>query len=173
MNLQDISLIFEYNSWANARVMAACEGLEPAQFTIHILKTHGSIRHTLVHVLDAEYSWRDLLQHGTFAPELAEADFADARALSTRWHAEETSLLAFLASLTDADMNRVVRYVSDQGEVRDRIMWHCLLHVVNHGTQHRSEAAMLLTECGQSPGDLDFTVFLRARSATHAASSRP
>ena len=43
---------------------------------------------------------------------------------------------------------------------RDRILWHCLYHVVNHGTQHRSEAAALLTDYGSSPGDLDFTLFL-------------
>jgi uncharacterized damage-inducible protein DinB len=36
-----------------------------------------------------------------------------------------------------------------------------LAHVVNHGTQSRSEAAVLLTEYGQSPGDLDLILFLR------------
>ena len=36
-----------------------------------------------------------------------------------------------------------------------------LAHLANHGTQHRSEAAMLLTSYGYSPDDLDLIVFLR------------
>ena len=51
-------------------------------------------------------------------------------------------------------------YTTGEGEQRERVLWHCLLHVVNHGTQQRSEAAALLTEYGSSPGQLDFTVFL-------------
>jgi uncharacterized damage-inducible protein DinB len=34
-------------------------------------------------------------------------------------------------------------------------VWQMLLHLANHGTQHRSEAALLLTGAGRSPGDLD------------------
>ena len=37
--------------------------------------------------------------------------------------------------------------------------WQALAHVVNHGTQHRSEAAALLTAAGRSPGELDMIVY--------------
>jgi uncharacterized damage-inducible protein DinB len=37
---------------------------------------------------------------------------------------------------------------------------------VNHGTQHRSEAAALLTEAGLSAGDLDLIDYLDEASET-------
>ena len=38
-----------------------------------------------------------------------------------------------------------------------------ILHVVTHGIQHRSEAAVSLTGYDQSPGELDFDLFLKMK----------
>ncbi|MGZ9221207.1 MAG: DinB family protein [Anaerolineales bacterium] len=40
------------------------------------------------------------------------------------------------------------------------MLWHAMAHLVNHGTQHRSEAAAMLTDFGHSPGDVDMLYFL-------------
>jgi uncharacterized damage-inducible protein DinB len=32
-------------------------------------------------------------------------------------------------------------------------------HIANHGTQHRSEVAAMLTEAGHSPGDIDMLFY--------------
>jgi uncharacterized damage-inducible protein DinB len=39
------------------------------------------------------------------------------------------------------------------------------LHQVNHATQHRSEAALLLTRFGYSPGWLDLLVYVDEQSS--------
>ena len=171
MNIQDIHLLYEYNYWANKRILAASANITQERFLASGSFPYGGLRGTLVHALDSEWSWRHLIESIGLASEskefdwanwseLKEADFPTIDVLETRWREEETAMRAYLANLSDSDMEGHLRYTTDTGIKRDRILWHCLLHVVNHGTQHRSEAAALLTEYGHSPGDLDFTVFL-------------
>ena len=73
---------------------------------------------------------------------------------------EEQAMRAYLNGLTDEDVEGHKKYIADNGEPRDRILWHCLYHVVNHGSQHRSEAAAILPTFNATPADLAFPVFL-------------
>ncbi len=177
MHTHEIQLFYEYNYWADRRILSACHKVSRAQFVAPPGPGTGwgSLRATLVHTLDSEWSWRRSFQKhfvpldqqkGAGEPslwdaqELTEADLPSLEALQERWQAEEGEMRAYLAGLSDEDLDGLVRYRIPEGIVRERVLWHCLLHVVNHGTQHRSEAAVLLTSYGQSPGGLDFTWFL-------------
>jgi len=163
MRVQEVLTLYEYNYWASERILAAAERVSQEQWSAPSPHSFGSLRRTLLHTLDTEFGWRMRCQHNQSTPDLSEADFPALDMMKQRWQDEETAMREYLASLQDDDLNGLLRYTTDEGEKRERVLWHCLLHIVNHGTQHRSEAAALLTEYGSSPGDLDFTVFLNEK----------
>lgn len=120
----------------------------------------GSLHSTLLHTLDTEFGWRMRCQYNQSTPDLSAAEFPNLDLIKRRWDEEATAMRAYLADMSDDDLDGLIHYTTDSGAKRERVLWHCLLHVANHGTQHRSEAAALLTEYGSSPGDLDVTEFL-------------
>ena len=69
--------------------------------------------------------------------------------------------MSFVENVGEEALNNIVHYQRTGGEARKNILWHLMVHLVNHGTQHRSEAAAILTSFGHSPGDIDFIVYLR------------
>jgi uncharacterized damage-inducible protein DinB len=162
VNTRDILTIYDYNNWATHRILAASAHVSAEQFQVQSGHSLGSLRGTLVHTLDSECAWRMLLQHNTldYFRAIKEEDFPTFNILQERWKEEEQLMREYLLTLTDEDLNGMIRYTTGEGEKRERVLWHCLLHVVNHGTQHRSEAAAILTDYGHSPGGLDFTAFL-------------
>jgi len=162
MRIADIRTLYDYNSWANARILDAAARVPAELFTTAALGT-CRLYDTLEHILVAESIWR--LRWLGVAPESVEFpdSFPTLAALRARWSEEDQQLYAFLDRLNDTDMDRTLTYQRGELGADTRTLWHLLLHVVNHGTQHRSELAMLLTELGHSPGDLDFTVFVREK----------
>ena len=162
MNKQDIQLMYEYNCWANARVLGAAAKLTEAQYRAPGNYPHGGLRGTLIHALFAEWVWRTRWE-GT-APDwryrMNPEDFPTVASLQARWAEEEKKLMAFVAALTDDKLKTEFEYTSTEGGHHRRVLWETMAHMVNHGTQHRAEAAAMLTEAGHSPGDLDLIVFL-------------
>ncbi len=168
MKQSDIAMIYDYNYWANSRILDAASKVTAEQFTTRKSFPFGSLRGTLVHIMDAEYGWRTLFERAPEserweAAELLQRDFPALESIKRRWHEEEDAMRVYLAGLNDDSMTEIVSYLTDEGNKRERALWHCLIHVANHGTQHRSEAAAMLTEFGASPGELDFTIFLNER----------
>ncbi len=162
MKKADVLTLFEYNYWANQLILRAAAGVSPEQFLAPARLSFGSLRGTLVHVYGTEHLWRLRCQEGISPSALpAESNFANLDALRQAWEQEEQLMRAFLASLSDDDLQRPLHYTTTRGIAYDNLLWQILAHVVNHGTQFRSEAGVALTGFGHSPGDVDFIFFIR------------
>jgi uncharacterized damage-inducible protein DinB len=162
MNLADLTTLYNYNYWANRRILRAAEGLTVEQFVAPHDLSWGSICDVLVHTMSAEWVWRMRCQeHRSPSALLDPAQFPTLETLTTRWDEEERAMRGYLASLDEAALSQPLAYVSTAGRPFSGTLWHILMHVVNHGTQHRAEVAHILTQLGHSPGDIDMILFAR------------
>ena len=160
MNKQDILTLYRYNQWSTARILNCAAKVTQEQFLAPASFPHGGLRSTLVHALFAEWIWRNRWEGTSPTIRLKPEDFPDLEALRARWLEEEGKLMAFVDGLTDEKLNSKISYKSTKGEPFERVLWQMMAHVVNHGTQHKTEAAAMLTEFGHSPGDIDMIYYL-------------
>lgn len=160
MNKQDIQFLFQYNQWSTKKIMDAASQLTPAQFLAPADFPQGGLRGTLTHTLFAEWIWRNRWEGTSPTFRLKAEDFPTFESLRTRWAEEEKQLLAFVDGLTDERLNYSFDYTSTEGTRHTRILWQTMAHLVNHGTQHKTEAAAILTGYSRSPGDIDLIWYL-------------
>jgi uncharacterized damage-inducible protein DinB len=147
----DIRYLFDYDRWATHLVVDAAIGIDETTWAAPNAIGERGLGGILVHALGAHQRWRHGLSGGSDpfpAPE--EEPLPTVEALRAAWEDEWGRMDAWLARLDDATMN-----MSEGGVT----LWQALAHVVNHGTQHRSEAAALLTAGGRSPGEIDMIFY--------------
>ena len=163
MNISDIELFYDYNCWVNQLLLNKASELSPEQLIQPTSFSWGNLQGTLVHILDSEYVWRNLCTYNRFTGRLTDGEeFPTLESIANYWKKEEKEMYAYLNTLQDSDMENIVRYEVEEG-VRERVLWHCLVHMINHGTQHRGECAAMLTDFGQSPGSIDFSLYMNIR----------
>jgi uncharacterized damage-inducible protein DinB len=159
MFLDAVKRLYGYQDTMMQHVLDTAEELSPDEFTTVVIKGQPSVQHTFVHACDAHIChlafWDgSLSREESFAREFPTADYPDVASVRVFWNQIQAQTDAFLATLgVDSDLERVDP--RDAANGKDRKLWEMMLHVVNHGTQHRSEVAMMLTKLGHSPGDLD------------------
>jgi len=164
MIIELIQTLYHYSGWANQRILDTASKGTAEQFLAEVGVSYGSLRDTLVHIMSSQWMWL-MRWTGTSPRSRLEADeYPDLASIRARWGEIEADSRQFLSELTPARLGGVIDYLTIEGEPRSYPLWQLMLQQVNHATQHRSEAAVMLTQFGHSPGDLDFVVYLRQHS---------
>ena len=167
MSLEVIQLQYQYNAWANQRVLDTAAQLTPEQLRQKSSASFESIFDTLVHTMSAQWIWLSRWQGTSPTVMIDPHDFADLTAVRERWNQIEQDTQAFVAQLDEATfMQTEVAYTNTKGQSFSYPLWQLMLHQVNHATQHRSEVAAVMTQLGHSSGWLDLIMYLNLQKET-------
>jgi uncharacterized damage-inducible protein DinB len=155
MNPDEIRFLFGYDRYATERVLAVLEGIDPNVWGEPNVVGERGLGAILVHHLGSSQRWRHGFQQTGEEPEPELEPLLTVDELRERWAIEWEAVDVWLSALTAGFLAHL-----DEGIP----VWQLLVHMVNHGTQHRAEAAALLSAQERSPGDLDLFDWAEAQA---------
>lgn len=159
MNKKDFQILYDFNRWANGRVLDAAAKLTVEQYTRDLPNSFRSVRDTLTHILGAEWVWLHRWK-GTSPKAFHDpADFPTVEALRARWMEVEREQTEFVNNLTEEALTTKITYVNVKGETWTYALWQMLQHLVNHSTYHRGQITTMLRQLGTEAVATDFLLF--------------
>lgn len=165
--------IYEHSRFANGRLLDQAEKLSDAELDTERPGMFGSIRTTLQHMMQAQHGWLRRVQGLDPVAPWADEAFPTITDLRNQWDELDAETLAYVATLTDDQLLERLAMRSWRGWVMDAPRWQALVHQAFHQHQHRGELAMVLTNLGHSPGELDaFDWFEEAGTAVDMTPGR-
>jgi len=167
MTQDDIQLLYEYDRWANNRVLQAASTLSAEEFRRDLGGSFPSVRDTLVHIVGSEWSWltywkerspssaflEDVWtrQDALFSPNA----FPDLAAVQLKWAEIEREQMEFVDHVTNETLGRVLPVRATQISLA-----HLMQHLANHSTYHRGQVALMMRQLAAEPVATDFALFL-------------
>jgi uncharacterized damage-inducible protein DinB len=144
---------FRHNAMMNQRLMEACRQLSPEQLDATATGTYGSVGATLVHIANSQEGYAARLLAAQRPERLPEDPFPGFEALAERF-VSGNARLEEAAKRAGED-----RKVQVTGDDPPGTWWMpvslFLLQAINHGTEHRSQVATILTQLGMEPPEMD------------------
>ncbi|MFW5709725.1 MAG: DinB family protein [Chloroflexota bacterium] len=155
-----VSQQIDYNYWAHRRVWAYVSKLTDDQYAQPLDYSQGSIHQQVVHTMWAEDIWfariSDLPQ-----PSYSAADFKDRAAVRAKWDAIEMQVRKMVRQFDDDQLIAPVSYQNSKGETFEQTVLQIILHLVNHGTDHRAQTLAMMHVLGAETVPQDLIYFYR------------
>jgi uncharacterized damage-inducible protein DinB len=167
MTKDDVQLLYEYDRWANNRVLQAASSLNAQQFTRDLGGSFRSVRDTLVHIISGEWGWLTYWKEPFYSSEFLTdlwnrqdvlfdpIAFPNVAVVQSKWTEVENEQIAFVSCLTNVSLQRMLPYRATQLSLA-----HLMQHLANHSTYHRGQIALMMRQLDAQPLATDFHVFL-------------
>jgi len=145
MNSNEIITIFDYNFWAFDRVWECISQISDEQFLEEIDYSTGSIRNIVFHIMSGNRIWMSILRGTEFPPRLVIEDFDTYSKTKSKWDELKLEFLNNLNSLNPEQLDGMIDWeLLSHGLKSTNSRREILLHLANHGTDHRAQILAIL-----------------------------
>lgn len=159
MNANAFRHFYEYHFTENRKIWDSyIASLPYEQFIQDVGYSHGSVREQIIHLMSVDEVWFSELQGVEPSESLASTNFDDRENIRSTWDDIEKRMRNFLAELRDISMFETP--IKEPDEDKDLIVWQVLLHVVNHGTDHRAQLLRFLNDLGVKTESQDYIFYV-------------
>jgi len=124
------------------------------QFTREVGYSHGSVRKQIIHLMSVDEVWFAELQGAEPSEYLSPTGFDDRQLIRAYWDTVEHVMCGYLTELQDEAL--MTKPIIDPDKDKDLTVWQVLLHVANHGTDHRAQILRALHDLGFKTTSQDF-----------------
>jgi uncharacterized damage-inducible protein DinB len=160
---EEVSKLFAYNQWANARTLGAVSALTPEELTRNLGGSFPSVHATLAHIYAAEWIWLERWQGRSPRALPALAEVPDLETLQEKWRKVERDQASYVERVTSARLVEIVTYVNVAGKTWSYPLHELLVHLVNHSTYHRGQAVTMVRQLGKPVEATDYLLFLDSK----------
>jgi uncharacterized damage-inducible protein DinB len=159
MNADAFRHFYDYHFTENRKIWDGyVTPLSHEQFTQDVGYSHGSVRDQIVHLMSVDELWFNELRGVEPSEPFPPANFDDREIIRAHWDSVEKSMRDYLAELRD-DM-LFDKPIKEPEEDKDLIVWQVLLHVANHGTDHRAQTLRVLNDLGVKTTSQDYIFYI-------------
>ena len=163
MTVAELLDLFEYNKWANARTMEAAAELSTESYWKDVGGSFPSVRATLQHILGAEVIWLSRWEGHSLGDPPDYAGMVDVSSLLRLWDSFWQRQFSFIRSLSDEELLRQIAIRTRTGIETVQPLGETMMHVVNHSSYHRGQAASLVRMLGGTPRNTDYFMYCVTR----------
>ena len=156
MDFEWIKTFTQYHIDMTRRVWDSIEHITDEQFLADHGYSQGSIHSLIVHIISTDRRWLAGLKNQSDVGHLNAEEYSTRAAARKVFEDIATEWAEYIPTLTSDDLNQHTDQVAEP-------RWQILLHLVNHGTDHRATILQKLHELGAPTFPQDFIIWLWER----------
>lgn len=154
----------DYNYWGHRKLWDSIMTVSEKDFVRHVDYSIGSLHTQVVHIMWAEDVWYSRI-HQLPRPDYTTAEYPTRALIRAKWDEVESNWRTYVGTMNADQLEQVFDVVRANGERHKRTVQDSIMHMINHGTDHRAQMLRIIHDFGGETFAQDIAYYLREQEA--------